>query len=148
MKDSLYPKVLRKARSVKGQNRIVFVSAKVSGEPAGSNWRQRFDFARRYFEYLHGVTTDAAVAKAMGMSAASFSELAGREDAPKVEHGLAAGRVLGVDPGWLLCGEASAAPAPPGWDRELDKIREAAKYPPVRKSVSVPVPRPAKKKHG
>lgn len=124
------------------------MTPETSGESKGSNWRQRWDFARRYHDFLHGDTPDGAIMERMGLSRATGTDLKTRTDPPIVEHGLAAGRVLGVDPGWLLCGEASAAPAPPGWDRELEKIREAAKYPTVRKAVAIPVPKPAQKKRG
>lgn len=93
--------------------------------PTTSTFAQRFEFARAAQHLLGTWQEDSELAAEAGVASSRISEYKERDEAPPARRTLALAEAIGVDPGWLAFGEASAAPAPNGFTEWL-----ARRYPP------------------
>jgi transcriptional regulator with XRE-family HTH domain len=88
-----------------------------------SDFRERLEYARDRQRVLGTWDEDQAVAAHIGVSKSQYSAYTRSDTAPASERTLLLAQWLGVDPGWLMFGEESQAPAPDGFAAWLEKRR-------------------------
>lgn len=90
-----------------------------------STFGERFQFAR-LVQAMGGISeTDSEFAEAVGVGSSSVTAYKSADEAPPASRVLVMAQRTGVDPGWLSFGEATAAPAPAGFDAWLERRRQA-----------------------
>lgn len=96
-----------------------------------STYAERLEFARDRQRIVGAWEADGVMAQRLGISKSQFSEDKNRDTAPSSERTLAVAGIVGVDPGWLGFGAASAAPAPEGFELWLVGRRKRSPQPTV-----------------
>lgn len=99
--------------------------------PPGSDFAERFEFARIHQAFHGRRENDAEFAKAIGVVAGSITEYKSLLDPPPHRRILAIAARCGVDPGWLAYGEDCATPAPAGFAAWYAKQDHSPLLPPL-----------------
>lgn len=108
-----------------------------------STFAQRLEFARALQRVRGTWRDDQTLAEMVGVSGPQITAYKARDEAPSARRTLRLAEIVGVDPGWLAFGPATAAPEPEGfatWLSNQPEVRAA--------HVSPAVVRPAPRKKG